>query len=97
MTRPLPSEILDEKRGEILESAAANGLSNVRVFGSVARLEDTLTSDIDLLVTPGPTTSLLDLSGFLLEVEDITGCEVSVVSDRTVSEGSEILRDAWTL
>jgi hypothetical protein len=95
--RRLPSEVVVEKRGEILEIAAANGLSNVRVFGSVARHEDNLASDIDLLVTPGPKTSLLDLSGFLLEVKDLTGCDVSVVSDRTVPAGSEILRDARTL
>lgn len=54
-------------------------------------------SDIDLLVTPGPKTSLLDLSGFLLEVKDLTGRDVDVVSDRTVPEGSEILREALTL
>jgi hypothetical protein len=93
----LPSEIVDEKRDKIIEVAKRNGLSNVRVFGSVARLDDTFTSDIDLLVTPGPETSLLDLSGFLLEVEDLTGRDVDVVSDRTVSEDSEILREALTL
>jgi predicted nucleotidyltransferase len=97
MKRRLPSEIVDEKRCEILEIAAASGLSNVRVFGSVARGEDTVTSDIDLLVTPGPKTSLLDISGFLLEVKDLTGCDVSVVSDRAVPEDSEILREARTL
>ncbi|MCL5445609.1 MAG: helix-turn-helix domain-containing protein [Acidimicrobiales bacterium] len=96
-TRRLPSEIVDEKRDAIIEIASDNGLSNVRVFGSVARLDDTFTSDIDLLVTPGVTTSLLDLSGFRLEVEDLTGCEVDVVSDRTVPESSEILREALTL
>ncbi len=96
-TRRLPSEIVDEKRDKIIEVAKRNGLSNVRVFGSVARLDDTFTSDIDLLVTPGPETSLLDLSGFLLEVEDLTGRDVDVVSDRTVSEDSEILREALTL
>ena len=69
----------------------------MRAFGSAARLDDTYTSDIDLLVTPGPKTSLLDLSGFLLEVKDLTGRDVDVVSDRTVPEGSEILRDALTL
>ncbi|HEY5303701.1 MAG TPA: helix-turn-helix domain-containing protein [Acidimicrobiales bacterium] len=96
-TRRLPSEIVDEKRDEIIAIAKKNGLSNVRIFGSVARLDDTYASDIDLLVTPGPKTSLLDLSGFLVEVKDLTGREVDVVSDRTVPESSEMLRDALTL
>lgn len=96
-TRRLPSEIVDEKRARIIEAASRHGLSNVRVFGSVARLDDTLDSDIDLLVTPSSETSLLELSAYVLEVKDITGREVDVVSDRTVPQDSAILRDALTL
>lgn len=96
-TRRLPSEVVDEKRGKIIEVAEKNGLSNVRVFGSVARLEDTFESDIDLLVTPSPETSLMDLSEFLLEVENITGRDVDVLSDRTVPQGSKIFMEALTL
>ncbi|MEO9181054.1 MAG: helix-turn-helix domain-containing protein [Acidimicrobiales bacterium] len=96
-TRRLPSEIVDEKRETIIEIAAKNGLSNVRVFGSVARLDDTYESDIDLLVTPSSDTSLLEISAFLLEIEGITGREVDVLSDRTVPPDSEILKEALTL
>ena len=96
-TRRLPSEIVDEKRDQIIEIASKNGLSNVRVFGSVARLDDTFESDIDLLVTPSSETSLLEMSAFLLEIEDITGREVDVISDRAVPQDSEILREALTL
>jgi predicted nucleotidyltransferase len=96
-TRRLPSEILDERRAKIIQVAAENGLSNVRVFGSVARLDDTFESDIDLIVTPSTTTSLLELSAFQLEVQRITGRNVDVVSDRTVPQDSEILREALTL
>jgi predicted nucleotidyltransferase len=96
-TRRLPSEIVDEKRETIIEIAAKNGLSNVRVFGSVARLDDTFESDIDLLVTPSSETSLLELSAFLLAIEEITGREVDVLSDRSVPPESEILREALAL
>ena len=96
-TRRLPSEIVDEKRDKIIKIASKNGLSNVRVFGSVARLDDTFESDIDLLVTPSSETSLLEISAFLLEVEYITGREVDVLSDRAVPDDSEILREALTL
>jgi len=37
-------------RREILALARAHGARNVRIFGSVARGEDTPTSDIDVLV-----------------------------------------------
>ncbi|MEI6625383.1 MAG: helix-turn-helix domain-containing protein [Thermoleophilia bacterium] len=40
-------------RREILALARAHGVRNVRVFGSVARGDDTATSDIDLLVDVG--------------------------------------------
>ena len=95
--RRLPSGIVAAKRDEIIAAASKNGLSNVRVFGSVARLEDNFDSDIDLLVTPSSETSVLELSAFLLEVEDLTGREVDVLPDRTVSLDSEILKEALTL
>lgn len=96
-TRRLPSDVVDENRDEIIASAAKNGLSNVRVFGSVARLDDTVESDIDLLVTPNEETSLMDLSGFLEEVERLTGFDVNVLSDRTVSPDFAILQEALAL
>lgn len=43
-------ELLRKNRKKIYEIAAQHGVSNIRVFGSVARGEDTKKSDIDLLV-----------------------------------------------
>ena len=43
-------DTLKERRAEILQIAAAHGAFNVRVFGSVARGEETPDSDIDLLI-----------------------------------------------
>src|ERR1039458_3972185 len=46
-----------ERRDEILRVAARHGAGNVRLFGSVARGEDMLESDVDLLVdVTGATT-----------------------------------------
>ena len=39
-----------ERRDEILRVAASHGAGNVRLFGLVARGDDTLESDIDILV-----------------------------------------------
>jgi predicted nucleotidyltransferase len=93
----LPSEALRENREEILRSAERNGLSDVRVFGSVARRDDTIHSDIDILVAAHEGTSLMELAGFVAEVEDLTGFDVDVVSDGNVREDSEILREARSL
>jgi uncharacterized protein len=38
---------IQTKRHEIIEITAKHGASNIRVFGSVARGEETTTSDID--------------------------------------------------
>ena len=44
------TELLGDKREEILRIAAQHGATNVRVFGSVARGEAGPGSDIDFLV-----------------------------------------------
>src|SRR5437763_2637056 len=49
-------------RGPILKAAAEHGAGDVRLFGSVARGEDTPESDIDFLVSLQPGRTLLDLS-----------------------------------
>jgi uncharacterized protein len=43
-------QLLQEKREEILSIAAQHGSYNLRVFGSVARGEETEASDIDFLI-----------------------------------------------
>ena len=44
------NKVLKEKREEILRTARRYGAANVRIFGSVARGEADLNSDLDLLV-----------------------------------------------
>jgi uncharacterized protein len=46
----------------------------------VARDEAGETSDVDLLVAPRPRTTLFDLSGFALDVEEIVGRHVDVAN-----------------
>ncbi len=75
------SQILKEKREEILRIAAKHGTRNVRVFGSVARGEVEEKSDIDLLVEMEPDRSLLDHAGLWLDLQDLLGCKVDVVSE----------------
>lgn len=69
-------------RPAILEAAERRHLSDVRVFGSVARGDAGPASDIDLLVHPSEQASIFDLAGFMAEVEGLLGIDVNVVSDR---------------
>lgn len=64
--------LLLERRDEVLAVAARHRASNVRVFGSVARGEDTEGSDIDLLVEIERPT-LIDLIAINQDLEDILG------------------------
>lgn len=75
---------LDELRAhreDILRLAERYGVYNVRVFGSVARQEATPNSDIDLLVSARPGVSMFDLVGLWLDLKDLLGCEVSLITD----------------
>jgi predicted nucleotidyltransferase len=75
-----PSEILSQHRDTIRELVLQAGMANPRVFGSVARGEDTEDSDLDILVDPAPRTSLLDLAGLQIEIEARTGAKVDLLT-----------------
>jgi uncharacterized protein len=72
---------LRERAGE-LRIVAAHGLSNVRVFGSVARGEDHEGSDVDLLVDVPAGMRLLGLARAQRDLEDILGAPVDLVPAR---------------
>jgi uncharacterized protein len=63
----------------VLAVAKRNKASNVRVFGSVARGEDTPDSDVDILVDLAPGVGLVTLSRLTREISQILGVPVDVV------------------
>ena len=79
-------KLIREKREEILRVCARHGARRVRVFGSVARGQADEESDIDLLVEFEPGRSLLDHATLLLELEQLLGCKVDVISERGIKE-----------
>jgi uncharacterized protein len=76
--------VLNEKRSEISRSAARHGVSDVRIFGSVARGEEGPQSDVDFLVTLESGHTLLDLGGFLMDMQDLFGRKVDVVTEKSI-------------
>jgi predicted nucleotidyltransferase len=87
------------QRSEILRLAKQYRTSNVRVFGSVVRASARENSDVDLLVTPGPGCSLLDLGGLLEDLQDLLGCRVDLVPDDGLKPHlrERVLREALVL
>ncbi|MHB8669818.1 MAG: nucleotidyltransferase family protein [Acidimicrobiales bacterium] len=79
--RPPNLAMLRAHRGEILRLAARRGVTNIRVFGSVARGDATPDSDIDLLVDFELRDSGLDPFAFAREVEELLGHPVDVGTD----------------
>lgn len=77
-------ELLKARRDEILRIAAKHGASNVRVFGSAARGEADGDSDIDFLVDLEPGRSLLDHAGLILDLQDLLGRKVDVVTEKSI-------------
>ncbi len=75
-------EFLKNKRSEILRLAARRGARNIRVFGSVARGDARPDSDVDFLVELEPDRSLLDLGGLLMDLQDLLGRKVDVVTEK---------------
>ena len=76
----LIEDLLREKREAILRIAEKHGARNVRVFGSVAKGETTSTSDVDLLVDTAEQTSPWFPAGLALELEELLGQRVDVVT-----------------
>ena len=74
-------EFIQEKRHDILQMVAEHGARNVRIFGSVARGDAGAKSDVDILVKMDQGRSLLDLSALVMDLRDLLGRKVDVVSE----------------
>ncbi len=71
---------LQARRTEILAIAEKHGIKNVRVFGSVARGEDTPESDVDLLIDVVlPVREGFGFVRFQREVGELLGKHVDIV------------------
>jgi predicted nucleotidyltransferase len=81
-----PSAALNAHRAEIRRIVEDNRASNVRVFGSVLRGEDTEESDLDLLVEPLPGMTLLNVGAIECGVSELLGVEVDVLTPNALPD-----------
>ena len=93
------TQLVFTKRADIKRIAAQHGAHNIRVFGSVARGEAGPASDIDLLIDVGPTTSAWFPAGLILDLEDVLGHRVEIVTEKALNPDlrDTVLRDAIPL
>ena len=81
-----PSEALGLHRDRIREIALSHRVTNPCVFGSVLRDEDTEGSDLDILVHPTSETTLFDIGAIQIELSELLGVEVDVLTPRALPE-----------
>jgi len=86
-------------RDEIIKVAMQHGTCNIRVFVSAVRGEADEKSDVDFLVDLESGRSLLDLGGLLMDLRDVLGRDVDVVTERGLNPRirDRVLREAVAL
>ncbi len=75
-----PSEVFEQNRQLIREMVSSRHATNPRVFGSVLHGTDGEGSDIDIVVDLLPETTLFDLGGLQVDLEEALGVPVDVVT-----------------
>jgi len=75
-----PSSALNLHRTEIRAATARHRSANPRVFGSVLNGTDHEGSDLDLLVDALPGATLFDLGGLQVELEEILGVPIDLLT-----------------
>jgi uncharacterized protein len=94
-----PSEALAAHRAALRQFASHYGLLRPRIFGSVLTGKDNEDSDLDLLVDPAETTSLLTLAAFKREAEALFDAPGSVLTPHALplKFRAEVLQKAQPL
>jgi predicted nucleotidyltransferase len=91
-----PSIALDTNRAAVRDAVARFRSANIRVFGSARHGVDRDDSDLDLLVDPLPGATLFDLGGLQMELEDMLGVRVDLLTPGDLPRGfrDRVLADA---
>jgi len=74
-----------EIKNKIANPARQYGIQKAYLFGSYARGEAGLNSDIDICIEKGKLRTLFELSGFCRDLEETLGSKVDVVTTAGLS------------
>jgi hypothetical protein len=75
-----PSIALASHREAVRQTVPRFRAANPRVFGSVVHGGDSDDSDLDLLVDPLPGATFFDLGGLQVELEELLGVSVDLLT-----------------
>ncbi|MDP1680341.1 MAG: nucleotidyltransferase family protein [Burkholderiales bacterium] len=75
-----PSEALEANRQAVRQAVRQFKTENPRLFGSALHGNDREDSDLDLLVDPLPGVTLFDLGGLQIELEELLGVPVDLLT-----------------
>ena len=78
---------ISEIKNKILEPDRQYGIQKAYLFGSYARGEIGLKSDIDICIEKGKIRTLFELSGFCQDLEARLGNKVDVITTSGLSDG----------
>ena len=91
-------DVLGKHRADIRAAAARNKAESIALVGSVARGDDNDDSDHDFLARFKAGASLFDQAGLKLELEELLGGNVDVISAGGLKDKHRgILQDAIAL
>lgn len=90
--------LVNTNREQIKAIVARHHGKSVALFGSVARGEETPSSDLDFLVDFDVGASLFDLVRIEMDLAELLGCDVDVVSrGGLLPEDDDVRQDAVRL
>lgn len=91
-----PSHALSHHREAVRRLIEKSRARNPRVFGSASSGKDREGSDLDLLVDPLPGATLFDLGGLQVELEDLLGVPVDLLTpqDLPARYRDKVLRES---
>lgn len=75
------NNLILSNRAAILKLAQQHGIKNLRLFGSMARGEDTENSDVDFLVELDEDRDLFNLGELLMDLQDLLHRRVDLVTE----------------
>jgi len=81
-----PSQALQSHRDAIRSVVLAHRALNPRIFGSVLSGQDTENSDLDILIDPTPSTTLMDIAAIQVELENLLHVSVDVLTPNTLPD-----------
>lgn len=90
------STALQAHRAAIRTVVERHRARNARVFGSVLHGDDQEGSDLDILIEPTPSTTLMDVAAIQVELEKLLGVSVNVLTPNALPDKfrSSVLAEA---